>query len=63
MEILFRKHQMFISQVEMDIIREILNDIKLFLRIIALKPIDVALCYTDCHLTTVVCHNCGSRLS
>ena len=24
MEILFRKHQMFISQVEMDIIREIL---------------------------------------
>ena len=37
METLFRKHQMFISQVKMDIIREIINDINWERQLVAIK--------------------------
>ena len=37
METLFRKHQMFISQVKMDIIREIMNDINWERQLVAIK--------------------------
>ena len=37
METLFRKHQMFISQVKMDIIREIINDINSERQLVAIK--------------------------
>ena len=37
METLFRKHQMFIAQVKMDIIREIINDINWERQLVAIK--------------------------
>ena len=37
METLFRKHQMYISQVKMDIVREIINDINWSSQLVAIK--------------------------